>query len=175
MFNQSYIWEVPFGKGKPWMNSGFLSHVLGGWQVSGIATFQSGRIANVTGGRNSVAYQDGQRPSASGQTLALSDSERSLDRWYNVGGLVMPASGVMGNIGRNVVVGPTQQSFDFSAHKAFRILEGHSLTFRFEAFNLFNRTNFGQPNTGITNVNFGKLTGTDGNPRILQLAIKVLF
>ena len=47
--------------------------------------------------------------------------------------------------------------------------------FRFEAFNLFNRTNFGLPNTGITNVNFGRLTGTDGNPRILQLAIKILF
>jgi len=47
--------------------------------------------------------------------------------------------------------------------------------FRFEAFNLFNRTNFGQPNTGITNSNFGRLTGTDGNPRILQLALKIVF
>ena len=47
--------------------------------------------------------------------------------------------------------------------------------FRFEAFNLFNRTNFGLPNTGITNSNFGRLTSTDGDPRILQLAIKISF
>jgi hypothetical protein len=47
--------------------------------------------------------------------------------------------------------------------------------FRFEAFNLANRTNFGNPVTGITNPNFGRLTGTDGDPRILQMAVKFAF
>ena len=46
---------------------------------------------------------------------------------------------------------------------------------RFEGFNVFNRTNFGNPNTGLTNVNFGRLTATDGDPRILQLAVKINF
>ena len=47
--------------------------------------------------------------------------------------------------------------------------------FRFEAFNVFNRTNLAIPNTGITNPAFGRITSTDGDSRILQLAVKVIF
>jgi hypothetical protein len=67
---------------------------------------------------------------------------------------------------------------DVSMVKGFRLPflgEAGSGQFRFEAFNIANRTNFGLPNTGITNSNFGKLLSTDGDPRILQLALKILF
>ena len=154
--------------------------IIGGWQISSIVTFQSGRAGNVTGGRNSVAYQDGQRPSASGQSLSLPDSERSLDRWFNTNAVVMPAAGVMGNIGRNVIVGPSQQSWDFSAHKAFRIREGHTLTFRFEGFNIANHPVFGRPNTAVGSgstipATFGQIRGTDASMRQIQLGLKYVF
>ena len=89
-----------------------------------------------------------------------------------------PAPNTLGTLGRNVLEGPGFANFDVSMMKGFRLpMLGESGLgqFRFEAFNLFNRTNFGQPNTGITNSNFGRLTGTDGNPRILQLALKIVF
>jgi hypothetical protein len=49
------------------------------------------------------------------------------------------------------------------------------LEYRFEAFNLFNATHLGLPNTGLTSSNFGKILGTDGDPRILQMGLKLLW
>ena len=64
-----------------------------------------------------------------------------------------------------------------SLRKSFHLPLGESGLgqFRFEAFNVLNRTNFALPNTGITNPSFGQLTATDGDARILQLAFKVIF
>jgi hypothetical protein len=94
--------------------------------------------------------------------------------------VVIPAAGVMGNIGRNVVMGPGQQSWDFSAHKGFRIIEGHSLTFRFEAFNIANHPVFGRPSTGVETGStlptaFGQIRGTDASMRQIQLGLKYVF
>lgn len=178
----SILYELPFGKGKRFGSNlhAVPNAIVSGWQMSSIVTFQSGRVTNVTGGRNSVAYQDGQRPSATGLAIALPDSKRSLDRWFNTAAVAIPAAGVMGNIGRNVVIGPTQQSWDFSAHKAFRIMEGHSLTFRFEAFNMANHPVFGRPSTGVGNgstlpAGFGQIRGTDASMRQIQLGLKYVF
>jgi hypothetical protein len=86
----------------------------------------------------------------------------------------------MGNIGRNVVFGPSQQSWDFSAHKAFRVMEGHNLTFRFEAFNFANHPVFGRPNTGVGTAaalssTLGQIRGTDASMRQIQLGLKYTF
>ena len=64
---------------------------------------------------------------------------------------------------------------DISLFKSFAIKETRRLELRAEAFNAFNRTDFSNPNTGITNPNFGRLTGTDGGSRILQMALKFAF
>ena len=65
---------------------------------------------------------------------------------------------------------------DISLAKGWRLPffgEGGRIEYRFEAFNLFNATHLANPVTGLTNPNFGKITGTDGDPRILQMALKV--
>ena len=77
-------------------------------------------------------------------------------------------------------MGPAQQSWDFSAHKGFRILEGHSLTFRFEAFNVANHPVFGRPSTGVGTGStlptaFGQIRGTDASMRQIQLGLKYVF
>jgi hypothetical protein len=179
----SLIYELPFGHGRSMGGNwnGFTNAVLGGWQVSSIITLQSGRRANFAGGRNSLQYLDGQRPSASGLPLELPSSERTLDRWFNTAAVVIPPQGVIGNIGRNVLVGPSQQSWDFSAHKQFRIVEGHTLTFRFEAFNFPNHPVFSRPGTNIGSNpsqipnGFGQIRGTDTSMRQIQLGLKYAF
>lgn len=179
----SLIYELPFGRkrsiGGNW--NGLTNGLLGGWQVSSIITLQSGRRANFTGGRNSLAYQDGARPNATGLPLYLPESERTLDRWFNTAAVAVPAQGEIGNIGRNVLVGPSQQSWDFSAHKQFHIVEGHTMTFRFEAFNFPNHPVFSRPGTGIGNnptlipQSFGQIRGTETSMRQIQLGLKYSF
>ena len=80
-----------------------------------------------------------------------------------------------GTLGRNVFHGPGLLNTDFSAFKRFNLYEAHTLEFRMEAFNLFNHTQFGNPNGSISSANFGKITGTLVDPRIVQLSLRYRF
>ena len=81
-----------------------------------------------------------------------------------------------GTLGRNTERGPGTAVVDFSAFKNFPMpyAESHKLEFRFEAFNLFNRANLGNPNTTFTSTVFGRITSA-GDPRILQLGLRYSF
>ena len=98
-----------------------------------------------------------------------------------------------GNVGRNVLRGPRQTNVDFSVIKRFPISESKNLEFRAEFFNLFNHVNFANPisnlnavtssggsldqNTGqiISPGDFGRITSTSNNPRLIQIAVKLNF
>ncbi|MBI4472322.1 MAG: hypothetical protein HY646_06615 [Acidobacteria bacterium] len=87
------------------------------------------------------------------------------------------APGTVGTLRRNMLVGPGTSNVDVALVKGLRfpfLGEPGAGELRLEAFNLFNRTNFGNPVTGLTNPNFGRLTSA-GAPRILQLAVKIIF
>src|SRR5712691_1211697 len=95
---------------------------------------RAGRSVISSGSRSSLALQDGGRPNATGLPLKL--DHPTTAEWFNTAAVVIPPQGVIGNVGRDVIRGPAQQYWDFSALKSFRIREGHSLTFRFEGFNI---------------------------------------
>ncbi len=154
------------------------NQILGGWQVSSIITIQSGQVGNFLGSRNSLALQDGGRPNATGLPLKLDHPTTAA--WFNTAAVVIPPQGVIGNVGRDVIRGPAQQYWDFSALKSFRIREGHSLTFRFEGFNIANHPAFGRPasNVGTTSVKratFGTITTLQVPMRQIQLGLKYTF
>jgi hypothetical protein len=87
-----------------------------------------------------------------------------------------PGGGALfGDLGRNTVRGPFQQNWDMYLSKKFSITEKYSLTFRSEAFNVFNHPNFIITNTAFGTAPFGIYSSTVGNPRILQLALKFDF
>ena len=97
----------------------------------------------------------------------------------------------IGNVGRNVLRGPRQFNVDFSVIRRFRIGDSKSIEFRAEFFNLFNRVNLANPisnfnavpissisSTGQINGDagdFGRITGTSNNPRLIQFAVKLNF
>jgi len=152
------------------------------WKFSGILTLQSGRFFTIAATGDPLAGIAGARVDLIGVGNPVLPTDRSkgqkVDQYFDVTRFRNPVPNTLGTLGRDVLEGPGFANFDISMVKGFRLpmlRESGLGQLRFEAFNLFNRTNFGQPNTGITNVNFGKLTSTDGNPRILQLAIKILF
>jgi hypothetical protein len=80
-----------------------------------------------------------------------------------------------GNLGRNTLFGPGRVNFDASLLKDFPFSETLRLQFRAEAFNVFNTPQFGQPNASIGAPNAGTITSTVGNPRQIQLALRIVF
>jgi hypothetical protein len=87
-----------------------------------------------------------------------------------------PSGGALfGDLGRNIYRGPFQQNWDMYLSKKFSLTEKYSLTFRSEAFNVFNHPNFTTPGTAFGTPTFGIFSSTIGNPRILQLALKFDF
>ena len=89
-----------------------------------------------------------------------------------------PAPNTYGTLGRNSLFGPGYANVDMSLAKGWALPflgETGRVEYRFEAFNLFNATHMSNPVTGMTNPKFGQITGTDGDPRILQMALKVIW
>ena len=83
---------------------------------------------------------------------------------------------LFGSSGRNILRGPAESRFDLSLTKTFPIHEAVNLTFRAEAFKVFNNPIFSNPQSNISNSTFGKITSTiDSTGRILQLALKLNF
>ena len=172
----SYIYELPFGKGRPLLTnaSGFLNQVVSGWQVAGITTMLTGpRIsASFSGVDPANTNQFGGRPDRVGDGN-LSGSMRDLienhSPIFDESAFVVPASGrgYYGNSARNVLTGPGTKTWNLAAAKNFYLFgERSRLQIRCELFNAFNHPNFGTPNTDITSGGFGLVTGANTGRRV---------
>jgi hypothetical protein len=190
-FGTSVIYDLPMGHGRAHdLSNPFANGILGGWQVGGIWTVQSGlpeviTIGGVDRSNTGVGYD---RPNATGAP-AYPDS-KTPSRWFANQAFVEADPGTWGNVGRNTLITPGVFAFDFEAHKEFRMpyKEGHTLQFRLEAFNLLNHPAWANPNGNIlagaafpgqpsTNAHqgFGTITGTSIPMRQIQLALKYSF
>ena len=173
----SVLYDLPVGKGRRFMNEGgVIGAVLGGWQLGSIFTLQTGFPQTVTSGRDQSNTGAGfDRPNTTGQYALLDRDQRNPERWFNTDAFVLQPFGTFGNVGRNTIITPGVVQCDFSTHKDFRLAEKHTVQFRFEAFNLPNHPNWGNPDTSRSSSNFGKIRSTRGNMRELQFALKYLF
>lgn len=174
----SMLWEIPFGKGRRWSSSGVADQVLGGWQVSGIHSMQTGfpftpnlagDTAGVGGGTGAILIRPNLVP---GQDWRLSSEERTTARWFNTSAFALPPAFEFGNVGRNSVVGPGMVNLDFSAAKRFAITERVNLNFRSEFFNMFNKPNYNIVGRIINNPQFGRVQN-QLPPRQIQFALRL--
>ena len=101
-------------------------------------------------------------------------SERTIDRWFDLGAFVAPPQFTFGNAGRGILVGPGSFNVDMGVSREFLLGEGRRIQFRWEMFNAFNRANFDVPNTAIGNPQAGQISDTAA-ARIMQLALKFYF
>jgi Carboxypeptidase regulatory-like domain/TonB-dependent Receptor Plug Domain len=181
ILNFNYIYSLPFFEKS---GSRLARQVLGGWEISGVTSFQSGAPTTVT------APVDAARIGASSsRATVLSDpdldrGERTPARWFKTESFLNPAlmaAGVFGNGGRNILIGPGFQNWDVSLLKVFHFRETTKLQFRAESFNVFNHTNFTGINTTVRFDNAGNPTGgfgavnASGPGRVLSLGLKLLF
>jgi hypothetical protein len=173
-FVTSFTYELPFGKGRAFGSNwnGAVDAVAGGWQVGGWLTLISGFPFDVSypgDPQNSGTRNRGNRI-ASGNL-----SNPTIDKWFDEFAFVASAPGIIGNAGRNVLIGPGSKTFNFVLSKHFRMpWEGHLVQFRFESFNFTNTPTFGQPNSNLRAPATATITQAD-DPRRIQLALKYTF
>jgi hypothetical protein len=176
-FVTGYSYELPFGRGRRWATStGPLDYVIGGWELNGITTFQSGFTLSPTTTVNTcVCGNNLTRPNVTGSPH-LSGSERTLNRWFDTSVFSLPAQYTIGNAGRGLIQGPGVINFDVNIAKRFRLpwREGMHIEYRAEFYNFFNTPQFADPNTVTGTANFGRITGSR-NERQGQMALKLYF
>jgi hypothetical protein len=176
----SYVYNLPKWTG----GSGITRYLVNGWQTNGIFIFRSGDPLTVTGANNSGtglnrdrAIWNGQNPyggSACGSVTPCKSYLNPANFSTNPKAAVsVPLS--YGNIVKGSFVGPQFASWDVSATRFFPVTEAAQFQFRAEFFNVLNHTNFGDPQQSQTNGAFGRITSTNGDPRIGQLSLKFLF
>ncbi len=169
----AWNYSLPFGKGRRWLsNGGAAEYVLGGWQINGINTFQTGLPFTPTANTSTLNTGTGSRPNRIGNGTL---SNPTIDRWFDTAAFTTPAQFSYGNSGRNILYGPGRVNFDFSLFKEFRLVEAVKLQFRTEFFNLFNTPQFDLPNAAVGASNAGTITGIVGTPRQIQFGFKLVF
>jgi hypothetical protein len=175
VFQLSYAYELPFGKGKPFWGSvhGFADVVLSGWVLSGISTFQSGAPFSVSYSTSVQGSVGGRASVASGANLY--PSNQGIAQWFNPAAFFKPPEFSYGNSAYNMMWGPGQQNWDASIAKNTRFAEKLNLQLRMDAFSVFNHPQFSNPNASISNTaTVGTITSATGN-RTVQIGAKLQF
>jgi hypothetical protein len=165
-FTAAWVYDLPFWRDRRW---------LGGWQLSGIGTFQTGQPFTVN---TSVDVNfDGNLTDRLGTTdgLAISDSGRTRIVATVPPQNLLAAPGTNGIVGRNTFRAEGIASVDLAASKRFAFAADQSVTLRVEVFNLFNRTSFGIPVRVLEAPGFGSSVNTIVPPRVVQLAVRYAF
>jgi len=177
-FALSYVMQLPFGRGKPFLSNvnGVARILVSGWQLSGIISHRGGMplivSAPITGGGN--------RPNSTGVSAALPQGRsraQQIAQWFDITQFTIPAAFTYGNVSRTLpdVRGPGLSNWDMSLVKNTTIREHLTVELRGEAFNLTNTPHLWLPITGAASNQFGQINSTTGNPRVMQMAMKVLF
>jgi hypothetical protein len=168
----SSIYQLPFGAGRKFVPAGVGAKLLGGWQVSGILSLQSGSpftpyyTANI-----SNTFTSSDRPNVVGDPNA---GPKTVQQWFNTAAFQTPASGTFGNAGRNIIQGPALYNLDLAVSRTFSVREWLALQFRSEFFDSLNHPNFSLPLATVDGAGYGQITSA-ADPRQLQFALKVIF
>ncbi|MCU1263348.1 MAG: hypothetical protein JWO80_6233 [Bryobacterales bacterium] len=177
----SFVYELPFGRGKQFVGSapGVVNLLVSGWQANGILSWQTGTPIIIGGVVNQTnIFTAAQRPTNNGHSAALSNP--TIDRWFDTSVFSQPAPFTIGNTGRTLpdarTPGIANADLSLFKNNYFGHESRYNLQFRIEAFNALNHAQFGSPNTSLQAGNsFGVITSTGVSARQVQLAAKFLF
>jgi hypothetical protein len=178
-FSANFIYSIPVLRDS---SSHLLKSTLGGWQISGIITVESGTPINLTdGGGNTVG--NGNRPDLNGkisyehEVLAPKPGDTYQHiQYFDTSVFSDPAHGAWGNLGHNALRGPGRDNWNLSLSKAFAFGEKSGLRLSLQTFNTFNHTQFRFPNldNSVSDSRFGQFTSAY-DARIVQLSGKIYF
>lgn len=180
---QSYIYELPFGKGKPYLANSIAGKIVGGWQVSGVLELRTGTPLTFTGSNSLNLGSGGTATLEQVAPVKVLGGINTGNTWFDTSSFVRANTNVQGSTGRNIWSGPGLFSLNAAMSRTIAIRESVRLQLRLETFNATNTAQFSNPNTGFGS-NFGFVTGTigsgtgvngTGGGRAVQLGAKLIF
>jgi hypothetical protein len=182
----SYIYQLPFGKGKPYLTNDFAGKILGGWQLAGVMSWRTGSpitFTSTTGlslgsGGTSTAQQVG--------PIVYLGGINTGNPWFTKNSFATTPTNVQGNTGINIYSGPDLFSLNANISRTIPIRERVQMQIRFECFNITNTPAFSNPNSQVGATGFGYITSTlnsssagvttgAGIPRVVQAGVKFTF
>jgi hypothetical protein len=201
-FNRPHVFKLSYVYGLPFFQhaGGLKGGALGGWEVSGVTSFQSGlpfSVLDSNGGNAFLAPGTSPVGASLAPGMTVSQGMTSGDIHKRLKGYLNPAAFTFapllypaqcandpnfcttgfGDLGRNLYRGPFQQNWDFSLIKHFKLTERQDLRFTADFFNIWNHANFANPL--VTDIEggtaFGKIVSTTGTPRLIQFSLRWAF
>lgn len=174
---ESFLYQIPVGPERKWLNDGPLSQILGGWQISGIFAAQSGSPIGITmSNANLNAPGNTQRPNVTG-TPAVLGAVGPGALWFDTSVFSSPANNTFGNATRNGVIdGPKYVNLDATIAKLFAFPGRVRGEFRIDMFNITNTPHFQNPNGTFLGATFGQITATvAGSERTMRFGFRMMF
>jgi hypothetical protein len=174
-FVTSFIYELPWGRGRRSQPAGALAVVASDWVVNGILSLNAGRPFTIGAtDRANAGPGRASRANCVGDPLP-SGFNQTLDAWFDINAFRATDAFTYGNCGINTMRGPGSKSMNLSVFRSIPVGE-RRVELRIETFNLFNWVNYGFPGSSVSNLNtFGRISSTQGDPREIQLAVKFYF
>jgi hypothetical protein len=179
-FVVGYLYELPIGRGHrlggDW--NGALNALLGGWQVNGITTYQSGTPLSITANNVSGIFSPRGNANNNGQSGKLTgDVHDRLDRYFDTTVFSQPPAFTFGNLSRRMpdIRAPGTGNWDISMFKQFQFREMLRVQFRSEFLNAFNTVRFNAPNQSVVSNQFGVISSQANSPRQIQFGLKLLW
>jgi hypothetical protein len=175
VFVASFTYELPFGNGKRFTPEGVAGAILGGFELAGVVTLQSGLPLAVTQATNFNAFAGfgTQQPNLIANPN-LSSSKQTTTQFFNTAAFTLSPQFTVGTSSRNPVRGPNYRNADIALIKRANFSETRNVEFRAEVFNLTNTPPVGAPNTVLASPGFGSITSA-GDPRVIQFGLKLNF
>jgi hypothetical protein len=169
-FVASFIYDLPFGR----TGSALLKAILGGWQLGGVFTAQSGYPVTLIVTPNPANTTTTARPNRLSDGNLPSD-ERTIDRWYDVSAFAPATAFTYGDAGRNIIRAPGRVNLDLLISRGFQLTSKYRLDVRGELYNVANAVHLGRPQLNVLSPEAGRITSTQSPARQVQLGIRLSF
>jgi hypothetical protein len=183
-FVQSYVYDLPFGKGRHWLSSGRAAMILGGWQMNGVLTLMTGLPMTLTYSASGLEAPGNTQTPDQIAPVQILHGISAGNPWFSTSSFAAPAQLTFGNVGRNDMIGPGLFDLDLSLFKNIEIRERLNLQLRGETFAVTNTPQFSNPGTTLGSSSFGYVTSVIasgmgvngvGGGRAVQLGAKLIF
>jgi len=181
IFSAAWVYTLPFGKGGKFSSgSRVVNALIGGWNLNGILSFNSGTAFDAGSGKDQAEtgnynYGNGYGYERANLVGSPYPSSKSPAEWINVSSFQLPALNTFGDLGRDSLRSDWYKNLDLSIFRQFPITERFRMEFRFETFNLTNTPVWAVPVTSMEAPNFGAVTSTANTARQLQFGLKLYF